>query len=301
MHTKALPSVALLGFLWGTNLVIMRVGVGQFDPMVFVGIRLLLSSLAFVVVYTFSGRRLVPTDRKLWRYSAFLGIFGTAIPMTAVVSALTYQSSGVTGLLITTAPAFITVAAHFYLPDEQMSRRKLFGVVLALGGAMLIVLRGETGLPNVTEGSPLGYGLVLSAMLFETAGTIFIRQRMQAFSSFDVTAVRLTVAGLVVMPVALLLRGFDLSQVTGSGWFSLAYAAFIGAFTAQILAFNITKRFGATAFSLTSYVIPVVAAITGVLWLHETITVWMMAGMVLIGGGILLINGRRSVKLMPNP
>ena len=63
MHTKALPSIALLGFLWGTNLVIMRVGVGQFDPMVFVGIRLLLSSLAFVLVYTFSGRRLVPTDR----------------------------------------------------------------------------------------------------------------------------------------------------------------------------------------------------------------------------------------------
>lgn len=301
MHTKALPSIALLGFLWGTNLVIMRVGVGQFDPMVFVGIRLLLSSLAFIVVYTFSGRRLVPTDRKLWRYATFLGIFSTAIPMTAVVSSLTFQSSGVTALLITTAPAFITIAAHFFLPDEQMNARKLFGVTLALGGAMLIVLRGETGLPDVTKGSPLGYGLVLSAMLFETWGTILIRHHMKEFSSFDVTAVRLTVAGLTVMPVALLLRGFDLSQVTGSGWFSLLYAAFIGAFTAQILAFNITKRFGATAFSLTSYVIPVVAAITGVLWLNETITVWMMAGMVLIGGGILLINGRRSVKLMPNP
>ncbi|MBK7894666.1 MAG: DMT family transporter [Candidatus Promineifilaceae bacterium] len=301
MHTKALPYVGLLGLLWGTNLVIMRVGVGQFDPMVFVGIRLLLSSLAFVAVYTFSGRRLVPTDRKLWLYATFLGIVSTAIPMTAVVTSLTFQSSGVTALLITTAPAFITIAAHFFLPDEQMSRRKLFGVALALGGAMLIVLRGETGLPDVTKGNPLGYALVLSAMLFETAGTILIRQRMKEFSSFDVTAVRLTVAGVTVMPIAILLRGFDLSAVTGSGWFSLLYAAFIGAFTAQILAFNITKRFGATAFSLTSYVIPVVAAITGVLWLGERITSWMMAGMVLIGGGILLINGRRSVKLMPNP
>ncbi|MEZ4595151.1 MAG: DMT family transporter [Chloroflexota bacterium] len=301
MHTKALPYVGLLGLLWGTNLVIMRVGVGQFDPMVFVGVRLLLASLAFVAVYTFSGRRLIPTDRKLWLYATFLGIVSTAIPMTAVVSSLTFQSSGVTALLITTAPAFITIAAHFFLPDEKINSRKLFGVALALGGAMLIVLRGETGLPNVTQGNPLGYALVMSAMLFETAGTILIRRRMQDFSSFDVTAVRLTVAGLTVMPVAILLRGFDLSAVTGSGWFSLIYAAFIGAFSAQILAFNVTKRFGATAFSLTSYVIPVVAAITGVLWLHETITVWMVAGMVLIGGGILLINGRRSVKLMPNP
>lgn len=301
MHTKALPYVGLLGLLWGTNLVIMRVGVGQFDPLLFVGIRLLLSSLAFVAVYTFSGRRLVPTDRKLWLYATFLGVVSTAIPMSAVVSSLTFQSSGVTALLITTAPAFITIAAHFFLPDEQMTPRKVLGVLLALSGAALIVLRGESGLPNVSQGSPIGYGLVLAAMLFETAGTILIRRHMQEFSSFDVTAVRLTVAGLSVMPVAVLLRGFDLSHVTGSGWFSLVYAAFIGAFSAQILAFNITKRFGATAFSLTSYVIPVVAAVIGVLWLNETITGWMMAGMVLIGGGIVLINGRRSVKLMPNP
>ena len=301
MHTKALPYVGLLGLLWGTNLVIMRIGVGQFDPMVFVGIRLLMASLAFVAVYTFSGRRIIPTDRKLWFYATILGIFCTAIPMTAIVSSLTFQSSGVTALLITTAPAYISIAAHFFLPDERMTPRKVLGVLLALSGAALIVLRGESGLPDVSQGNPIGYVLVIAAMLFETAGTILIRRRMQDFSSFDVTAVRLTVAGLTVLPVAILLRGIDLSQVTGSGWFSLVYAAFIGAFSAQILAFNITKRFGATAFSLTSYVIPVVAAITGVLWLDETITGWMMAGMVLIGGGILLINGRRSVKLMPNP
>ena len=301
MHTKAFPYIGLLGFLWGTNLVVMRVGVGQFDPMVFVGIRLLLSSLAFVVVYTFSARRHVPTNRSLWLNATFLGIVSTAIPMTAIVSSLAYQSSGVTALLITTAPALIAVAAHFFLPDEQMNGRKLFGVLLALSGAGLIVLRGESGLPDVAQGNPLGYALVIFALIFETAGVILIRKRMQDFSSFDVTAVRLTVAGLTVMPIALLLRGFDLSHVTTSGWFSLAYAAFVGAFSAQILAFFITKRFGATAYSLTSYVIPVVAAITGVLWLNETITIWMMGGMVLIGGGILLINGRRSVRLMPNP
>jgi drug/metabolite transporter (DMT)-like permease len=301
MHTKAFPYIGLLGLLWGTNLVVMRVAVGQFDPIVFVGIRLLLSSLAFVVVYTFSSRRLIPTDGKLWLYATFLGIVSTAIPMTAIVSSLTYQSSGVTALLITTAPALIAVAAHFFLPDEQMNRRKLFGVLLALAGASFIVIRGESGLPDVTQGSPIGYGLVIFALLFETIGTILIRQRMRQFSAFDVTAVRLTVAGLMVMPVAVLLRGFDLSRVTSSGWLALVYAAFVGAFLAQMLAFHITKRFGATAFSLTSFVIPVVAAITGVLWLNEQITIWMVGGLVLIGGGILLINGRRSLRLMPNP
>ena len=88
MHTKALPSVALLGFLWGTNLVIMRVGVGQFDPMVFVGIRLLLSSLAFIVVYTFSGRRLVPTPEAAYASTAAVARLPATIPIvrTALAS-----------------------------------------------------------------------------------------------------------------------------------------------------------------------------------------------------------------------
>lgn len=301
MHTKAFPYIGLLGFLWGTNLVVMRVAVGQFDPVVFAGVRLLVASVAFLIVYAISSRRSLPTSPQLWRGAAFLGVISTAVPMVAIISSLTYQSSGVTALLITTAPALIAVAAHFFLPDEQMNGRKLFGVLLALAGAGLIVLRGETGLPDVTQGSPIGYGLVVFALLFETIGTIYIRKRMQTFSSFDVTAVRLSVATLAVLPLGLLLRGLDLSLVTTSGWLSLVYAALVGAFSAQMLAFHITKQFGATAFSLTSYVIPVVAAITGVLWLNETVTLWMVAGMVLIGGGILLINGRRSVKLMPNP
>jgi drug/metabolite transporter (DMT)-like permease len=299
MHTKAFPYIGLLGLLWGSNLVVMRLGVGQFDPILYTGIRLLVASLAFVLVYGFSNRRRIPTDKNLWRGAAFLGVVSTAVPMTAIIFSLTLQSSGITALLITTAPAFIAIAAHFFLPDEQINGRKSIGILLALAGAGLVVLRGESGLPDVSQGSPLGYGLVIFAIAMETVGVIYIRKRMQQLSAFDVTAVRLTVAALIVLPLALLLRGFDLSQVTISGWLSLIYAALVGAVSAQMLAFYITKRFGAVAFSLVGYTIPVIAGITGVLWLGETVTIWMIWGMVLIGGGILLINGRRSLKLLP--
>ena len=301
MHTKAFPYIGLLGSLWGINLVVMRVGVAQFDPIIFAGARLFVASIAFLIGYAISSHRTIPTDAKLWQGAIFLGVISTAVPMTAIVSSLTYQSSGVTALLITTAPAFITLGAHFFLPDEQLNSRKAIGVLLALAGAGLVVLRGESGLPHISRGNPVGYALVLSAIIFEAIGIIYIRKRMKQFNSFDVTAVRLTVAGLTVMPLALLMRSSDLSVVTTGGWLSLAYAALLGAFAAQMLAFTITKRFGATAFSLTAYIIPVVAAVAGMLWLDETITGWMLLGMVLIGGGILLINGRRSLKLIPGP
>ena len=294
MHTAAFPYILLLGVLWGTTLVMSRFGVGQFDPVLFVALRLTIASLAFGLVYAVSRRRQVSRQRYLWRHAALLGVVGTAVPMTAIVSSLQFQSSGVTSLLVTTSPAFIVVAAHLFLPDEQLNLTKGMGVVLALGGAALLILRGETGLPNVTEANPLGYALVILGILAETTGAIYIRKKMQGLDAFDVTAVRLLAATVVTLPVALLWRGFDVAQVNGAGLLSLAYAALAGAFAAQLMAFYITRRFGATAFSLTSYVIPVVAAVAGVFVLGETITIWMLGGMVLIVFGIMLINRRQA-------
>lgn len=292
MHTKAFPYIGLLGLFWGTNLVVSRFGVGQFDPLLFAGLRLGIASLTFGLVYLVSTKRHVPRNGRLLQHAAFLGVVGTALPMVSMLSSLRYQSSGITALLITTAPAFIVVAAHIFLPDEQLTRNKGIGVLLALSGAAVLAVRGESGLPNVARANPIGYGLVFVALLGETTGAIYIRKHMRELNAFDVTAVRLTAAALVALPLAYLLRGIDFSTVTILGYASLGYAAIIGAFAAQLMAFYITRRFGATAFSLTSYIIPVVAAITGVLVLHETITSWMVAGMVLIGGGIMFINKR---------
>ena len=54
--------------------------------------------------------------------------------MTAIVMSLQYQSSGVTSMLITTGPAVTVFLAHFFLPDETLTRRKIVGTVLSLAG-----------------------------------------------------------------------------------------------------------------------------------------------------------------------
>ena len=61
-----------------------------------------------------------------------------SVPMVCVISALQYQSSGVTSLLLATGPALTVCLAHFVLPDELLNRRKAIGVTLALGGALLL-------------------------------------------------------------------------------------------------------------------------------------------------------------------
>jgi drug/metabolite transporter (DMT)-like permease len=290
MSLQAVPYIILLGFIYGTSIIASAFNVGQFEPATYIGLRLMLAGLVYAALYPVMRSRRWPTDRQLLRHSIVLGIFGTAIPMTAFVLALQYQSGGITALLITVGPALTVLMAHIFLEDESLTATKAAGAALALGGAAMLALRGESGLEDVNRANPIGYALVLMAMTVSSAMTIYARRHMRNMDAFDVASVRILTAGLVVLPLSFLFVGFDLSAVTSQGYFALIYAALVGTFLAFFLSFYNIKRFGATASAMTSYIVPVVTGIGGVLLLGERITPAMLLGMGVIVSGVALIN-----------
>lgn len=305
MSPAALPYVLLLGLMFGSTLLVSRYSLSQFAPTTYTALRLLISSAAFVALYGVAaargrGRRWPGAAglrrSGLLRDGILLGIFGTAVPMVAYVASLQYQSAGITALLLTTAPAITVLFAQFLLPDERLTARAALGIGLALGGAALLVVRGESGLAGVA-GSPIGYGMVIGAILIDSYMIVYTRRHCRDYDTIDLSTVRTVAAALLVLPLSLLLVGFDLSAVTAAGVAALFYASAAGTFGGLMLFLWVNQRFGATASSLTSYVLPVVAAVGGVLFLGEQVTPVMLAGMALIIAGIALLNRRAPVAL----
>jgi drug/metabolite transporter (DMT)-like permease len=133
-------------------------------------------------------------------------------------------------------------------------------------------------------------------LVSEGINTIFVRRRMMDMEPMAVTGIRLFVAALIVAVLALVVGDFSFADVTPAGYFSLGYAALVGALAGQFTAFYLQRRYGATAFSLTAYFIPVVATTFGVLLLNEIVTWAMVFGVLLIAGGVFLINRRHYVE-----
>jgi drug/metabolite transporter (DMT)-like permease len=276
--------------MFGTTLVASRFSVGQFSSTTYIGLRLTLSAIGFGAIYLLRiGNRTWPKGRLLWRHSIILGVLGTAIPMTGIVSSLQYLSSGLASMLITVNPAITVLLAHFFLADERLTLRKNLGVLLALGGALVLAALGESGLED-TQGSMIGYAMIFGAMIVASAMTIYTRKYVQDFDAIDVSGIRMLVAALVVMPLSIIFVGFDLSQVDAQGVLALLYAAVFGTFWGMLLSLYNIQRFGATAAVMAAYIIPIVAMLTGVLLLGEQITMGMFAGMLLIMLGVWLIN-----------
>ncbi|MFT5196696.1 MAG: drug/metabolite transporter (DMT)-like permease [Candidatus Promineifilaceae bacterium] len=300
MTTQALPYIVLLGFMYGSTLVASRFSVGQFEPLTYIGLRLTMAAMAHLIIYAVARQKQWPTDKWLWIHAIALGIFGTAIPMSGMVMSLQYLSSGVASIFITTSPAITVLFAHFLLDDERLTWRTMIGIGLALAGAILLALRGETGLADGSS-SWIGYLLVLGPMLFGSVSTIYARKYMKTFDSFDVASIRMFTASLMMIPLSLLIVGFDLSAVTNVGYGALVYAAVMGTFGGMMLAFYNIKRFGATASSMVAYVVPIVANIGGILFLDEVFTRGMLFGTALIIFGIYIINRRQKEALVSQP
>jgi drug/metabolite transporter (DMT)-like permease len=173
------------------------------------------------------------------------------------------------------------------------------GVLLALGGGVLLVVLGESGLPDAGQVNPIGYVFVLGGMLAGSTMTIYARKYMSELDTLDVTGIRMMAGALVLMPISLLIKGFDVSRVNYQGVVALIFAAIVGTFVGFLLSFYNIQRFGATAAVMTAYVVPVVAGVIGFIFLDEQITLGMVASIVLIILGVWLINttGRGRGKI----
>lgn len=294
MQRESLPSLMLLSVFFGTSMVASRFALDQFAPLTWVLLRMLLGSLCFLGVYALSRGRRLPRDGRVWRYAPVLGVLGTAAPMSLIVVSLLYQSSGITSLLLTLGPAVTALLAHFFLPDEQLTRRTAAGVLLAMSGAAVLVLLGETGLPDVRQANPLGYALVMAANLTSAAAIIYARRTLTGLDPLDVGSVRVWSATAVMLPISLLAAGLDLSAVTPTGYAVLGYAALAGTFLALLLEVAVIQRYGATATAMTANFIPIVVLISGALLLGETITSGMIGAMIMILGGVTLLTHGRA-------
>lgn len=289
-RNEGLPYVLILSVFFGTSLISSRFALRELESIAYVGLRTIVSLLCFAAAFTFTKRYSWPTSREVWRHGVVLGIIGTTIPFTFFITSLNYLSSGVAAIIGTTGPAITVVLAHFLLDDDALNARKTLGVGLAVGGAVLLSLSGETGLGDSAEFNPIGYLLIFASNISSSIGIIYARKNVRELSAIQITSVRVFTAMVITMPLAYFLGQLNLSDLTRLGVATTIYSGIISSFAGFILSLYIINRFGVSTSIMTNYMVPIVASIGGVLLLDELITVPMMLGMGIIICGIYLIN-----------
>ena len=294
MKLKEWAAFGLLGLIWGSSFLWIKIGVESITPMMLVTLRVSFGLLALLVVMA-AQRQAFPRDRATLLKFGFMGIFNTVIPFLLITWGETKIDSGLASILNAATPLFVIIIAQFWLRDEKITAARLGGLLLGFTGVVVLVLQNLK--PDGLQGDIWGELAVLLATVSYAVALVFSRRHLRGTKPVVQSTMILVVASAVmwvVMPVADRPVVFPATPIT---WIAVIWLGVLGLCVAYLLFFYLNNAWGPTRASLVTYVFPVVGVVLGIIFLSEPLTWNMVAGSFLVVGGIVVVNRRPRVKI----
>jgi drug/metabolite transporter (DMT)-like permease len=275
----------LLGTMWGSSYLFIKVAVAEVPVMTLVTGRLLLAATILWVLVLLSRHRL-PRSRSLWAAYTVMGFLSGTLPYALISWGEQYIPSGLAALLQSTMPFFTVFVAHLFIQEERMTWLSILGVALGFVGVGLLLL------PDLRQGQQanlLGQLAVVVSSASYAASAVFARKQLRGQPPLVSTMGQLTMGALLTMPLALSLeKPFDISPSLPAlgAWLGLVL---LGTVIAYVIYYALIERTSATFTSTVTYIIPINGLLLGAVILGETLTISVAISAALILAGVMLV------------
>jgi drug/metabolite transporter (DMT)-like permease len=252
------------------------------------------SGFAALAAFMLATRRpLLGSDwrRRVVPYSV-LAITSGVIPWVAIAVGEQTISSGLASILNATTPLWAAVLVIWVIPNDRPSALNYVGVLIGLAGVVILVL------PDVTAkgfaGSVAGAVAVLIASISYAASALYQRKKLRGASVYEVSVGQLALTSLFAIPIAapslpsmhLALPSIAAVIALGVGGSGLAY----------LLYYYVNNSLGPVRATGVTILVPMTAVLWGVVLLSESLNLYIVIGMVVILGGIVLSNVNRPSR-----
>ncbi|MEV4223977.1 DMT family transporter [Nonomuraea sp. NPDC049725] len=296
-----LPAFLVLAAVWGNSFFFIKVAVTELHPLqvsfgrMAVGAAVLLAALAV-------SRRALPRDPRLWGHFQVASVVLTTLPFTLFAYGEQYVSSVVASIWNATTP-LCTLAFTLLLRAEKPTAGRMAGLGAGFAGVMVVL-----GVWQPISGGQLGGSLAcFGAALCYGIGGAYLGRFVTGRRSEPpvVLATGQLLSGTAQLGVITLLAGVPLvdTDVAADVWWSLLALGGLGTGVAYLLLYWVQKQAGVTTTSTVTYLLPVFAALSGVLVLDEGLTWNQPVGALIILAAIALTQGviRPLKKRAPAP
>lgn len=286
MKLKEWAAFWLLGLVWGSSFLWIKIAVGEVGPFAVSAIRQLIGLAGLLVVVAVQ-KQPFPRDYRTLRAYVVLGTLQCAIPFALIPWGETRIDSGLAAILNGTMPLFTILIAHVWLQDEKITPARLVGLVVGFGGVVILGSRDLS--PGGLGGTAWGQAALLAATLsYAVAGTFSRRHLRGQPPLVQATMVVLIGDALLWSAVAAAERPVHLPS-SPIVWTALVWLGLLGSCLAYLLYFYLISAWGATRASLVTYVFPVIGLLLGIIFLGERVDWPLALGSFLVVAGILVV------------
>ena len=214
---------------------------------------------------------------RLLRFGALAGLFGHALPMSALFWLSSHAGAGFASLSLALPPVF-TLLVTLLLGLERLAWRRGAAVGLGLSGALLM-LAGRGG---PFEATPAVLALALAIPASIGAANVYRSRRMPPGASGEWMSAATLLASSSMLALAGLAFGGIAPPLTAPalGWLALQAGVLT---VGYLFYFALQRRAEPVTFSFIGYVMMIAGVAIGTLAFGERLpwTVWPAAGLVL--------------------
>ncbi len=279
--------LVVLCLTWGGNLVTIKVSNQGISPIMAATIRSIVASF-LLWLYAMTVRERVFLPRGFLRHGPTLGLlFGVQFIFLYRGLALTDASRAV--IFIYTQPLWTLLLAHLFLHDEQLGVSKAAGAIISLVGLCLVFgSRSMTLGPSYWVGDLMEIG---TGFLWAST-TIYVKRFIwnAPITHFQTLFAQLFFSIPLLVVASLSFEWGVPVSLTEPVIAALFYQSTIVAFASYLAWFWLLHRFQAGRISAFTFLTPIFGVILSAVFLHEHLTVLLWIGLIMVAGGIYLVN-----------
>lgn len=288
LSIKTTIAIASLVFIWGISWAIYKMALAYTPPILFAGMRSLIGGVLLALC-------LLPTWKKInwrenWPKYCISAVLNTLFFYGIQTVGLVYLPGGLFSVLVYFQPILIGLFAWMWL-GERMTWIKVTGLTLGFLGIVSVSADGFTG-----QVSAIGVVLGLLTALTWALGVIYVKKESAKVDSLWMVAMQSLLGGAV-----LTVMGAGLENWSDIVWntqylIGLGYGSTFGVPIAIAIYFSLVNAGEASKVAAFTFLVPLIAVITGTIFMDEPITYTLLAGLLLIVVSIYLVNYQGKVK-----
>lgn len=269
---------------WGSTYLAIRIGVSEFPPSLFAGIRFLCAG-SIMLGYGKIRKLQFPNNFRDVLRIGTVGAFLLAGCNGFVTRAEQWVHSGITALIMATIPLIMAII-EFLLPSRKnLGIRGWLGLILGFSGVMLLVFSDSTeGAVDIK-----GALLLLTGTLLWAIGSVYSKSFVPTGDIINQIGIQMLAGGIILSIIGLVSGEASRIMITPKGVGALLYLVVFGSILGYSCYIYILQKWPAAKAGTYAYVNPLVAVFLGSLILDEMLSLQVLISTVVILAGVFMV------------
>jgi len=273
-----------LTVLFGANAVAVKIGFAGIGVFSSAGLRFGLAAIA-ITLWSISTGRSLRISKKQAAHLFIISLLFT-VQVALFYSGLNKTTASHGTLIANLLPFIVLILAHFFIPAEPFTLRKVTGILFGFCGVLLLVIDNQ-GLGTDIR---MGDFIIFSAVLLWGINAIIIKKIIATTHPVLVTLYPMLLGAPCLLVAGYFFDGEMVRYIDIPVSFSLFYQAFVTASFGYIAWNTLVRDYGTTVVHSFVFIMPISGVFFGVVLLGEPVTTSLIGAILLIAFGIVVIN-----------